>query len=149
MSGMFRNVYVAGASSEHQKVSGFADEVRSLGGTITHAWWEPVAAVHAQGLTDEYLSEEIRLLNARKDLEGVLRADLFLILVPDPESATKNGWIELGVTIGLRAVRDQLTPMVWVVGEKQSRRFFSLLADRHFNTESEALSALAEMWGRG
>lgn len=132
------HVYVAGASTEFRRVANFVLEVTGTGWTVSHPWW-----VEFENQGEAFGSLEAREGRMIRDFLGLKSASLFILLCPSEGHATKNAWIELGIMLGMSAVLDANVPRIWVVGEPEEERFFSLKAERHFATEGECLSALA------
>jgi len=132
-------LYLAGASSEHDRFRNFNHKVNLIGGMAsTHNWWEdPEIGVKGR-------SVEENLRKASADFEGVYRSHLTILLAPNPGHKSQGCWVELGYALGLQRARAviQSVPHLWVVGEPPEDRFFSLQANKHFDSEADCLDAL-------
>lgn len=124
-----RSVYVAGASAEVDRIAGYMRELRLAGLQITHDWTIAVDEQRRRGSTDRNLSAPARALAGAWDLEGVTRADVLWLVVPEVPSS--GCWVELGAAL----VSGR---MVIVSGDHQ-RTIFSELAQLRFDVHDEAL----------
>jgi hypothetical protein len=108
----------------------------AIGYEVTHRWPEQVRRIrHEQGRQDHELSErELRQI-ALDDLDGVRRADVFWLLVP--ETSSVGCWVELGWAYGLPL---RMKPRILVSGPVYTP--FVRLADRIVDTDAEALRVL-------
>lgn len=140
-----KKVYVAGPSSERARCEAFASQVRLLGWEITEPWWNQLAMLEAEGKGPHDASTAERHMISNRCFDAVEKASLLILLPPTPGFSTEGAWVELGVAFGLRRGRGGSRPFIWVVGDlPENRRFFTLHADRHFDSPEACLKALVE-----
>lgn len=126
--------YVAGASSEAQRCASFAAQLEARGITITHRWWDDVAAA---GSANRGLTQQQRRAAALSCLRGVGEAMLVYVLAPREGAATIGAWVELG--FALRSVAAGSEAAILFVGDREST-VFAELCHGSFANESEALA---------
>src|SRR5262249_23058209 len=133
-------IYIAGASSEPERVRAAMDAARKLGFEVTVDW---LAAIAEAGAANAGLSVADRIKYANADRAGVENADIVWLLAPAGSST--GAWVELGYALGLRSDRTMLRPL-WqtiVSGPAQDRCIFAELCDLKFREDAEALAHLA------
>lgn len=96
-------VYVAGPSSEPERVRSIMDMVTAYGWTVTHDW---LKVIEEHGHADP-ASREARSQVAADDLYGIAEANIFWLLAPEKrgmglEPRFTNAWVELGYALALR-----------------------------------------------
>ena len=135
-AGLDITAYVAGASSESQRCASFAAQLEVRGITITHRWWDDVAAA---GSANRGLTEQQRRDAALGCLRGVAKAMLVYVLMPREGAATIGAWVELG--FALRGVAAGSEVSILLVGDREST-VFAELCHASFANEAEALAKL-------
>lgn len=129
-------VYVAGASAErHERVRPVMARLRAAGIEITHDWTEAMHEAWSVEDGDAMVPESMRDWYARQDRDGVMSADVVVLLAPDGPST--GAWVELGLAIGREV------PIV-VSGRNARRTIFTSLANRLFDTDEEAIRYVVE-----
>ena len=162
-------IYVAGAWVEqHQRARPMMARLREADIEITFDWTQPEGDMCSCGHprsehtplceregdgddcchmfngigtgSDSTLSPEDRRKHALADLAGVLRADVVWLLAANDKGAC-GSWVELGAALANRASPDALNgwPIIVVSGAKWNRTIFTELADKHFETDAEAI----------
>ena len=120
------SVYVAGASAEAVNVTTWISRFTNAGIEITHDW---TADVFAHALTpQDDLADETRRLYAQQDLEAVVRASIFWLIVPEKPS--------IGCYVELGAALVTLKPIIYVSGAHR-RTIFTSLATECFDHHAE------------
>jgi len=137
-------VYVAAASAEIERAERFAREARRLGHEVTHDW---MAIVRSQTVSESELPRAIRREAATDDIRGVREAEVFIMLVPDEQIASRGIWVELGYAIAARDTTDGLCPGIWCVGESARVSIFTELANGVFVSDADALKSLGKAIG--
>lgn len=123
--------YVAGASSEIERVENVIKQLRDAGITITCTWPEEVRKVgHAN---PPEASHAQRGSWAKQDLREVDQANALLICLPGKGHSTSGAWTELGFAYA----KDKLIIMA---GEHHS--VFTGLADHHYKRDDHAVEHL-------
>ena len=87
-------------------------------------------AFNGIGSGGSHLTDDARKKYALADLEGVLSADVVLLLAANDKGAS-GSWVELGVALAARRRdgRDYSRPFIIVAGPKNKRTIFTELAD--------------------
>jgi hypothetical protein len=133
-------IYVAGSSSEPERVRRAMDEVVGRGWTLAQDWLADIEREGAANPTDD----EVRNRCADKDLSAVFDADVLWLLVPTSRSS--GAWVEFGYAIALRLYRathqQPERPIIIASGNTQQSIFCSL-ADREFSDDSDVCQWLA------
>lgn len=121
-------IYVASACEDMQRARSVMTALRARGHEITFDWTPHVEAFGSGGGP--------RRQNAERDLDGVRRAEVVLVLAPAEKHVGCGMWIELGAALALakRAV---------ITGVLRDRTIFSDLAEARFATDEEAIEYLA------
>jgi len=140
-------VYVAGAWVEQMdRARPTIARLRETGLIeITHDW----TVSEILPLSDSDLSPEERVRHAQADLDGVLAAQVLLLLAANDKSAC-GSWVELGAALAVRAERQRWVgypttrPCVVVAGVKNRRTIFTELADHLCETDAEAERLVVE-----
>jgi nucleoside 2-deoxyribosyltransferase len=132
-------VFVSGSSSERERSRLFASKVAALGGVVTFPWWESFDLLEGEhrSATPSELEDQ-----SEACLVGVARADLLILLTPTRIHPSQGAWVELGYALALRREKVRRLRHIWVVAEPIEQRFFSLKADRRFESERDCLEAL-------
>lgn len=125
-------VYLAGGSSEAQRVRRWVDRCRDKGIEVTHDWASHVIAHQAHGGTDATFSKEERIKHSLLDLGGVTRADWLWLLMPLAPSFGTG--VEFGKALGR-------TPIV--VSGRWATSVFTSLAEHVFDAHADAFAWLA------
>lgn len=94
-------IYVAGASKEMERVKRVMKQIREAGHEITFDW---VAEVEKVGMANPSDLAQ-RKASARSDVDGVIDADVILVLHPAPGVPTAGMWFEMGVQFGYLMAR--------------------------------------------
>jgi hypothetical protein len=141
-------IYIAGAWVEqHERARPMMAAVRALGHEITVDWTGDAEAnakiLGVDGLpitSDAQLPRDERIVRARGNLTGIIKADLLWLLAPDVKAC--GNWVELGMALMRRdwGLDDRIT--VIVSGPKRGRTVFTELADHLFETDAAALEWL-------
>lgn len=134
-----KTIYVAGASAELDLVRGYIARLRDAGHEITFDWTGEVAQ---WGSSAAALTEEQRRGLAKKDIDAIMAAEVFWLLVPS--AVTQGAWIELGVALTRARLRgvEEVGFVGPVVVSGSDACIFTLLADKRFETHDEALAFL-------
>lgn len=146
---MTLRIYVAGPSSEPERVRRAMDEVRVRGWAVAQDW---LADIEREGAANP-VDDEVRRRCARADLDAVAQADVFWLLAPC--QPTRGAWVELGQALAERETQRHLLesdpagdpPLVIMVSGDCKQSIFCSLADREFSDDSDVgqwLSLLAE-----
>jgi hypothetical protein len=148
------NVYVAGAWVEQwERARPMIARLREAGFAITHDWTVAEQRTRPDGtpLFDSDISPAERAMHARNDLDGVLRADVVLLLAANEKGAC-GSWVEMGAALAAREIRkvsmfgSHLVPPVLIVcGEKNRRTIFTELADRLCATDDDGFAAVVAL----
>jgi hypothetical protein len=94
------SVYVAASGHEIERAERVVAQLRARGCTITHDWTAGMRRELAAGRRDRDLPDDEAHAYARRDIDAVRDADVFLFLVP--ETPSKGAWIELGIALSSR-----------------------------------------------
>jgi hypothetical protein len=95
-------VYVAGAWIEqHERARPVMEKLRAAGFVITQDWTRPKPAEGEKGHPDAKLTKEDRQRYAGENLQGVLSADLVMVLTPNTDTSY-GVWTEMGMAIAHR-----------------------------------------------
>lgn len=144
---MKKDIYVAGASAQIERIEAFMVKLRAAGWRITFDWTVPVREVGNASPDDP----EIRRRAALADLEGVLTARVLWLVQPDATSTSTGAWVELGSAITKRVLAEKFDGIgpVSVVASGSSRKcIFSDLADYRFQSHEDALEFIVKDLGR-
>lgn len=128
-------IYVAGASTEVDKIASYVAELRRAGLSITHDWTAQVQLARAAGKSDKDYTQGERNKFAWDDMHGVLSARFLWLVLPEVSARSVGAWVELGA-----AVASDKT--IIVSGEHPS--IFLEFATYRFKTHEEALKHLVE-----
>ena len=124
------NLYLAGKFADKERMETLANRLEvELGADITFRWWS-----YPQKPVDERTHQESQMLGTL-ETEGILKADLVIALMDDPEYLYRGTSTELGICIGSRTpafVLQSTTKAHW------SRNPFNHLATAYF-TDLEKL----------
>lgn len=114
------SVYVAGASKNIERAEAFMARVRGNDDIfeIAYDWTKDVRAAMTAGVTDHALTDEQRAVFAMQDMEGVLKADAFVLLAETPMSGGHP--IELGMAIAQRRLSPNEKLIIVSGGERRS-----------------------------
>jgi hypothetical protein len=158
---MTLKVYVAARSLEITRAQKVIESVRGMGCQITFDWPEKILSNRSRWRVTPAKHQR---LNAEFDIQGVLAADIFILLHPQkpselpqksrdlkrvPEPCTTPGcWVEYGIK--LQQIRDMrgrgktyhFSPQLWVSGPVNLNNVFRHVPDRWFKTDSGTLRAL-------
>ncbi len=129
-------IYVAGASTERERVARYMGALRDAGWEITEDWCASEASL---GVEDGDLDEETARRVAMRDLDGVHRADVFWLVAPERPSF--GACTELGYAVCQRST-SPVGLRIIISGPCSS--IFARLADRRYPTHLDALRALTE-----
>ena len=129
-------IYVAGASTDRERVARYMGALREAGWEVTEDW---CAAEAASGLDDGDLDDVTATAAARRDLNGIDRADVFWLVAPERPSF--GACTELGYAVARRGSHDAPTRII-ISGPCPS--IFARLADRRYPSHVAALQALTE-----
>jgi hypothetical protein len=90
-------VYVAGSSSEPERVRAFMDAVQAIpGARLAHDWLAPIE----RGVpANEGLAMGARFGHASDDLAAIQHAHAFVLLAP--EKPTRGAWVEFGYALAV------------------------------------------------
>lgn len=130
-------IYVAGGSNDRALVASYLAELRAVGWTITYDWtsdpgWDDPA--------------HPRIESARADVRGIFAARVFWYVAPATKS--EGSHFELGVAWWVREVRigDPSNERTIIASGPTTAlgRVFPTLADRAYETHTEALAWLME-----
>jgi hypothetical protein len=150
------NVYVAGAWVEQwERARPMIARLRQAGFAITHDWTVAEQRRRPDGtpLVDSDISPAERAMHARNDLDGVLRADVVLLLAANEKGAC-GSWVEMGAALAAREFRNARWvegegphyPLTLIVcGEKNRRTIFTELADRLCATDDDGFAAVVAL----
>ena len=128
-------IYVAGASTERERVARYMGALRDAGWEITEDWCASEASLGVDDDLDDVTATAV----ARRDLNGVDRADVFWLVAPERPSF--GACTELGYAMAQRRYRRTPTRII-ISGPCPS--IFARLADRRYPTHLDALRALTE-----
>src|ERR1700747_2806340 len=117
-------IYVAGASKERLMIADYMRRLREAGFEITHDW---IAEMDQEKTPDNELSHEKAEKYGRRNLYGVLQADLFWLMIPENQSL--GAWVELGYALARMGV---------IVSGDRTKSIFVHLSCDHFKTHEEA-----------
>ena len=131
---MTRRIYVAGASTERERIARYMGALRDAGWTITEDWCASEASL---GKSDADLDDETARRVAERDLDGIERADVFWLVAPSSPSFGAS--TELGYAVARRGSHDAPTRII-ISGPCPS--IFARLADERFPSHVAALQAL-------
>lgn len=137
-------VYVAGSSSEPERVRRAMGEVVGRGWTLAQDWLADIEREGAANPTDD----DVRRRCARADRNAVSTATVFWLLAP--EQPTRGAWVELGVAISVRAEeyrRFGHSDRLVVVSGNGKQSIFCSLADREFSDDSDVCQWFATTMG--
>ena len=137
-------VYLAGSSDELDLVERTLDRLRAAGIVITHDWTKIVRRAEC-GNPRELRQEDRRQL-VDGDLLGILKADVFWLLVPERSSG--GAWAKYGYALGLTESRMQRTIIVSGDWRKKSIEFFTSFAHLRFDSHDKAMQWLKGATGR-
>jgi nucleoside 2-deoxyribosyltransferase len=128
---MSKRIYIAGKWSDKENIRKCMDEVEQLGFSISHDW-----------CTYESNATNTKSDMAQKDVEGVLSADIVVLLLTDPTYAYRGTWSELGVCLGQSS-----TKKIYIVCPQENSQcrtnvFFHHPAIIHLKTWEEVIQEL-------
>lgn len=132
-------VYVAGSSSELDRVRAVMAALREAGHEITHDWTEDVLAAREAGHASDATVDDAHADKcAARDLRGIREADAFILLRREPASfgASFEAGYALAVATGVDATGFM---RLHVVG---SRRDIFLRRWEWFATDADAVAAI-------
>lgn len=137
-----RSIYVAAATQEIQRAEEFVTQIRSITGLrMSHDWIPHIKrAISEQRQDSDYTAWE-RAGFATSDIIGVARSDVFVLLAP--ENGGRGCWVEYGYALALQQMRGR--PRIAVAGPHARKSIFTELADRHFDTDAQAITWLATL----
>jgi hypothetical protein len=153
---MKKNIYVAGASAQIEKIETLMDKLQVSGWTITFDWTVPVREVGNASPDDP----EIRRSAALADLQGVADANVVWLVQPDATSTSTGAWVELGAAITRREIYRMIAAagtydwniplknVVIVVSGSSKKCIFSDLADYRYESNDDALDFIVKDLGR-
>ena len=128
------NVYVAGASGEAIEVAALIAKLEGLGHTCTFDWTREVLSRRAAGKTDADLTQFEAACAATGCLDGVDRADILWLVVPQTESI--GAWVELGYAMA--------RGKILCASGRHSRTIFGALVHNTFPTHEDVIRWLAK-----
>lgn len=126
---MSLRIYIAGASSEPERVRRWMNAARAQGWYLTLDW---LALVDAQGTANAGMCDEDRESAAAADWRAVREADVIWVLAP--ERASIGAWVELGMAIALGK-------RIVLSGSTRERTIFGALG-AEYSTDELAFEAL-------
>lgn len=129
-------VYVAGAWIERkERAIPAIQALRAAGVIITHDWTVDEDQHSNAVVSDSHMPNELRLKRAQDDFNGVLAADVVLILTPHERGAS-GMWTEFGIALGTGK-------RIYIAGENSRRTIFTELPQcAHFATDAMAIATL-------
>jgi hypothetical protein len=133
------SVYVSGASSEWQRVASVVERLEASGLIeVPCKWW--IDASQWSGRDHERSSHE-RIRLTRELFAAIDASDVFLLLAPSHGHTSRMAWAELGYALnssyGLRVI----------VSGNYAQTICTALADTHFHTDDDAISAVISLAG--
>lgn len=132
---MITKVYLAGASAELDRAKRNAQMLRDADIHVISTWVDVIGKVGAANPADA-TPEQLTKWTLR-DLEEVREADVLWLQLPAAGINTIGAWIELGIAY---------TSQKMVLMSGIHRPIFTpVLADKHFNSDGEALRWLKRM----
>lgn len=147
-------IYFAGSWKDRESIRRCMEAAVAMGVYyVTHDW-----TTYETQYTDRH---ERSKLCAGKDIEGVLRARIVVLMLtdPDPKYPYRGTSSELGAALACRKIRegcDEPSPRIWIVAPKDPRRTseaelpyclttcFFHMADEYFASPDDMLRALRE-----
>lgn len=132
-------VYLSGASKELNRCCLWRDNLIKEGIDITVDWMKEI---EKNGFGDEFIPGKRRAQFAKNDINGVLDADVFWLLVPNNQSL--GAWVELGAALSKSIIIggiDIITSGPW-------RSIFMDLADMKFVTDDDAFNYILSLRGK-
>ncbi len=131
-------IYVAASSREMDRASVAFELVKACPDLeLAHDW---IAQIKAVGAANPPAANYLRRQWALKDLEAVKAAPIFWFLLPTTE--TVGAWCELTAAAVFDMSQRGPKRLIVTSGNDSMRSIFSALAHRHYQTDSEAFSAL-------
>jgi len=139
-------VYVAGSSKELARASSIMTQIRMCPELeLTMDWVAQIREVGVANPADA--PEGLRRSWAMNAIQAVQDAPVLWLLLPTTE--TVGAWCELSAAV-VFGMTQPLRRRIMTSGppEARARSIFTALADRHFDTDGEALADL-RMYARG
>jgi len=134
------NVYLSARSSDLAKARAAMERLHCAGHTITHDWTRPVELHEAEPGNDETLAA-----CGRADIEGVIAAEVVVVLINSPHGPGTGAAVEMGAAFATgRSVI--LVETHGPVGA-WARHPFRLMASARVESLKDALVFL-KLWGR-
>ncbi len=125
-------VFVSGRISETELANEAQALFKAAGMKITHDWTK------SDAIGDKLENETESGLRAKRDIEGVVDADIYVLLSHN-ESAGKGMYAELGAALALNQIHG--APQVYIVGPMNHLSIFYLHPTvRRFDTIDEVIS---------
>lgn len=133
-----KRIFVSGQLDDVNCVKDAYKRLLEAGHSITHDWTESDVFLSSKEAKLE--NKEEAGLRARKDLDGVIVCDVY-ILLSNNEKAGKGMYVELGAALALKEVTGK--PEIYVVGEMNHMSVFYLHPSvKSRNTLDEVISEL-------
>lgn len=133
---MLCKVYVAGASSEIDRVESVIAALEAGGVTITSTWTQQVRK-HGAGNPNNLTEEDLVTLVSR-DIEEVRASDFLLLLLPI--APTVGAWIELGLAQGINLGRQPDDRIMIHTAGIHRPIFTPVLSQCHFDSDGLAVA---------
>lgn len=139
-------IYVAGKVSDIERVNSVQERLRSLGHTITMDWTKFDVRMNSSNFTCDELSK-FRGECGERDINGVINADLLLVLMFDPCYAYRGTFCEIGCGLGLKKEIIIICPVDNNTYYCETNCFYNHPSIKHLKSIDEGIELIQIMSG--
>lgn len=133
MSERHLSVYVAGSTSDVERVNLIQEACRARGWSITFDWTGPDGEIRTDGSWDQHAEKGARI--ASREIEACQDADRTILLCPSAQRGL-GCWIEMGATLAAGGE-------VWLVEPQRDSVFWQHPQVRRFASVAVLLAELS------